>query len=260
MKKKLNFMGIMFSTLLLGQLQVTTPIEIEPIGSNLNLGNTIVLNVCTMPNSYPCALLPNTRCVNDENGQYHCECNDGYVKDDNGICQALCYNVNCTIGSTCNENIIDGIAICLSNSDSVEEKGVLLCDDYNLGGVCYLYRSNVTITDLGFKPKSIRPIGNWEFYLPLTYENKIKDFGMISSTEYIVNLNESDYSMSIENIEWVRESFIIQTSNYETFLEINGSNHPYVEIKYFDNYDYQLKFREVLEVNKKEKIYWVFLE
>ena len=207
----------MFSVSIFGQVQV-----VKPIGSKLNLTPTPVFYIdqCTRPNYYPCALAPNTICVDDGKGEFHCECKDNYVKSDNGACVDLCHkDVNPCGNLLCDENIIDGQAICLMEHYSLKNKehGVLVCDDYGLAGRCYIFYDNFKTS--GFK--SLKVLGNWEVF---TREEDQRQSTWELPFEYIDNSDE------VYNFLGNRY-LTIQPKDYETFALYYGTLKHYIEIK-----------------------------
>jgi len=239
---KFIFLLIFFSVGVMAQVVENNTNNFEPVGGNLNLNTiTIITNPCEPPNPYPCAFEPNTVCIDDGNGQTHCECADGYVKDDRGICRDLCYNVECSSETTCNENIIEGKAICLKGNSNSKD-GVLFCTEENLKGNCYLYTENLPVNY--WFPKSIKALNGWEMYYPFFNDSgKMRGAGALYSNGEIININDYLFSFEENGVEWERKIFFVQPANYEKFSEYYGSQAPYTRIKYYnENYNYEYEY------------------
>ncbi len=246
---------ILFNVGIMGQVVVNNASNFQPVGNNLSLKpRVIATNPCEPPNPYPCAFEANTVCVPDVGSQYHCECAEGYVRDNKGVCNSLCNNVVCgDPNAICDENVIDGRAICLNKRGRTFDKGgVIICDDNNLNGNCYLYTETISFSYLHFLPKSIKPIkgiintGNndgWNVYLPLANDNNIFiQENILYSDSEIIELTDADYEVILNDSVFYRNTIIIQPLSEQTFLNVYGDV-PHVILNYMNeqNYDFNIK-------------------
>jgi hypothetical protein len=265
MKKVIMMM--MFSMSIMGQVlinpfepvELVTPIVTTPI---------LYINPCTTTQN-ACFFSFNSTCVYDGEGEYHCECDDGYVHSDPDNDKSTCIDPctgSCDIYNTseqevyCSSNLIGGQAICLQDNDTVAADciqnpndpkcgGVLLCSEENLGGVCKIFTESINdfsltwyyqTSDLGggaitSLPKSATVVNSkWEFY---TLMERFFDIYNIGNVKIATGGNKSytNSSSDIVNFNTTSDNetnvFVIQPTNKIEFKNYFGDQTPYLAVE-----------------------------